>query len=154
MYEGISHSPRGHSNARGVSVAILMIGGREEGGRMQPSGPHVHVDETTAAELTIVVAGQLLTPSLVQDVTTVVDMIKAVEAATKELLCLGLNRGTFVGTLVGMLLRVADEGAMGPFRRAELRMVLLGAGPNILPLPPLICSSTLAQLKIWSGSTK
>ena len=112
------------------------------------------MDETTAEELNIVVvAGQLNVPS-VHDVTTNVEVVKVVEAATRELLCLGLNTGTFVGTLMGISLKVADEGAMGPFKRAEERMVLLGAGSKSLSLKALICSSTFAQLKIWSGSAK
>ncbi|KAL9001116.1 MAG: hypothetical protein Q9169_000299 [Polycauliona sp. 2 TL-2023] len=70
-------------------------------------------------------------------------------------LCLGLNTGTSVGTLVGIALKVAEEGAMGPFRRAELKMVLLGAGSNgCLPPKALSCSSTFAQVKIAYGSAK
>ncbi|KAL8668356.1 MAG: hypothetical protein Q9168_007017 [Polycauliona sp. 1 TL-2023] len=61
----------------------------------------------------------------VQDVTTTVEVEMVVEAPTRELLCLGLNTGASFGTLVGIALKVAEEGAMGPFRRAELTMLLL-----------------------------
>ena len=111
------------------------------------------MDETIAEELTNVVAAQPATPS-VQDVTTKVEVVKAVDAATRELLCLGWNTGASVGTSIGMSRKVADEGAMGPFRSAELRMALLGAGSNFLPLMALMFSSTFAQLNIWSGSAK
>ncbi|KAI4277423.1 MAG: hypothetical protein L6R38_005437 [Xanthoria sp. 2 TBL-2021] len=152
--EVIGLAPGGHSVDKGVSkFAVSDIGGSDEGGTIQPLDPQAHIDETIADELRNVVAGQSDIPS-VQDVTTTVEVMNAVEAATRELLCLGLNTGTSIGTLMGIWLKVADEGAMGPFRRAELRMVLLGAGSNCLPATALICSSTFAQLKIWSGSAK
>ncbi|KAL8899767.1 MAG: hypothetical protein Q9192_001401 [Flavoplaca navasiana] len=144
----------GHAVDRGSSAPVVPArGGSDEGGTIQSPDAQAKVDETTAEELTIVVAGQLNVPS-VHDVTTNVEVMKVVEAATRELLCLGLNTGTSVGTLMGISLKVADEGAMGPFKRAEERMVLLGAGSKSVSLKALICSSTFAQLKIWSGSAK
>lgn len=146
MEEGMLQAPGGHSDDNGVSkVVVSGIGGSDDGETIQPSDSQSHFDETITNELRIVVAGQSVVP-LLQDVPTMVVVMKAVEAATSELVCLGLNTGTSVGTLRGISLKVVDGGAMGPFRRAELRRVLLGAGPNCLLLAALICSSTFAQL--------
>ena len=87
-------------------------------------------------------AGQLDT-SLRQEVVMKVEVTSAVEVV-RVLLCLGEKlEKPDVGALVGMLLSVADVGAIGPFRRPEVRMVLLGAGPK--SPPPWISSSTFAQ---------
>ncbi|KAL8937728.1 MAG: hypothetical protein Q9211_003541 [Gyalolechia sp. 1 TL-2023] len=105
-------------------------GGSDEGGITHPADPHAQYDDVLANVDEYVVAGQFDT-SLEHDVVTNVEVTNTVEVR-RVLLCRGVKTGKLVvGALLGMLLNVADEGAMGPFSRAELRMVLLGAGPRV-----------------------
>ncbi|KAL9003180.1 MAG: hypothetical protein Q9188_003947 [Gyalolechia gomerana] len=118
-------------------------GGSDEGGITHPADPHAQYDDAVANVDEYVVAGQFDT-SLEHDVIRKVDVTNAAEVR-RELLCRGVKTGKLlIGTLLGRLLNVADEGTMGPFSRAELKMVLLGAGPRVLWLS--ISSSTFAQL--------
>lgn len=74
-------------------------------------------------------AAQLDTP-LLQEVVMTVEVIKAVEIR-RVLLCRGLKTGAggaVAATLCGILLKVADEGATGPVKMAEVRRVDVGAG--------------------------
>ncbi|KAL8942961.1 MAG: hypothetical protein Q9216_001376, partial [Gyalolechia sp. 2 TL-2023] len=118
-------------------------GGSDEGGRAHPADPHAQYDDVLANVDEYVVAGQF-DKSPEHDVVTKVEVTNAVDVR-RVLLCRGVKMGKLlVGALLGMLLNVADDGAMGPYSRAELRMVLLGAGSRVLWLS--ISSSTFAQL--------
>lgn len=66
---------------------------------------------------------------LLHEVVTIVEVTEAV-VVSRVLLCLGLKTGGALelATLWGILLNVAEEGAIGPVRMAEVRRVLVGAG--------------------------
>lgn len=90
-------------------------------------------------------AGQLETP-LLQEVTTTVEVSLAVEVR-RVLLWRGLKTavgGTEAEMVCRTLFKVAEGGAMGPVRMADVRRVLVGTGAKSLRL--WTSSSTLAQL--------
>lgn len=93
--------------------------------------------------LEYVVAAQLK-PRLSQELVTMVEVTEEV-VVSRVLLCLGLNTGGALelGRLCGISSRVAEEGAMGPVKMAEVRRALVGAGSK--SAPPRICNSMFAQ---------
>lgn len=93
--------------------------------------------------LEYVVGAQLAVP-LSHEVVTTVEVTEEV-VVSRVLLCLGLKTGGALelGRPSGILDRVAEAGAMGPVKMAEVRRVLVGAGSKLAP--PRICNSMFAQ---------
>lgn len=124
------------------AVVGTEAGGSDEGGMTHPADPQAQYDDALANVDEYVVAGQFDTP-LEHEVVIKVDVTDTVEVR-RVLLCRVKPGRLLVGALLGILLKVPVEGAIGPFSRAELRIVPLGAGLRVLWLS--ISSSTLAQL--------